>query len=151
MGRYSLRSRQKMKAMNKMVFLVAGASMLALGAYLTVFLNTTQVTNSRAGMLQNMMIGYEVNNGDVIASYTFDEAQPLKAEAGPDALSISEEAMCTKGGSDNSKGLSPGKKSQAINFEIPAIKELNLGGIDLSIDYRKSENECDLFTRGRQF
>lgn len=151
MGRHALRSRQKMKAMNKMVFMVAGASMLALGAYLTIFMNTTQVSTSRAGMLQNMMIGYEVNNGDVIASYTFDEGQPLKAERGPDATTLSKDAVCSKGGADNTKGLSPGKNNEGVNFEIPAIKELNLGGIDMSVDYRKSEENCDLFSRGIQF
>ena len=151
MGRHSLRSRQQMKTMHKMVFMVAGASMLALGAYLTIFMNTTQVSTSRAGMLQNMMIGYEVNNGEVIASYTFDNVQPLKAEEGPDAINISKEAMCAKGGADNSKGLSPGKQHTGVNFEIPAVKELNMGGIDMSVDYRKSENDCDLFTRGNQF
>ena len=137
MGRHALRSRQKMKTMHKMVFMVAGASMLALGAYLTIFMNTTQVSTSRAGMLQNMMIGYDINNGDVIASYTFDEGTPLHANEGPDAVNMSEETVCVKGGADNSKGLSPGKNNQGVNFEIPAIKELNLGGIDMSFDYRK--------------
>ncbi|MBL0339472.1 MAG: hypothetical protein IPP71_00235 [Bacteroidetes bacterium] len=31
------------------------------------------------------------------------------------------------------------------------MKELNLGGIDMSIDYRKSEENCELFTRGKHF
>lgn len=151
MGKYTIRSRQKMKAMHKMVFIVAGASMLGLAAYLTIFMNTTQVTTSKAGQFRNMMVGYDVNNGEVIAAYTFDGPYALKAATGPDAVNISPGAVCMKGGTENSKGLGPGKKQLPLNFEIPAVKELNLGGIDLSLDYRKSENNCNLFTRGTQF
>ena len=140
-----------MKSIHKTVFIVAGASMLCLAAYLTVFMNTTQVTTSKAGQFKNMMIGYEINSGDVIASYTFNNGKLLKSEFGPDAIAISKDAACVKGGTDNSKGLSPGKNMTPINFEIPAVKELNSGGIDLSLDYRRSESDGNLFTRGSQF
>lgn len=140
-----------MKTMNKTVFIVAGASLFGLAAYLTVFVNTTQVTDSRAGQLNNMMVGYEINNGEVIAAYNFDGEHPLKAETGPDAQTLSKDAAWSDGGADGTKGLSPGKSMKPVNFEIPAVKELNLGGIDLSLDYRKSEENCNLFTRGGQF
>lgn len=151
MGRNALRSRQKMKTMNKMVFAVAGASLLGLAAYFTIFINTTQVSTSTAGTQKNMMVGYDINNGDIIAAYSWDEGDILKAESGPDAIAVSKDAKCVLGGSENSKGLSTGKSMQALNFEIPAVKELNLGGIDMSIDYRKSEENCELFSRGNQF
>jgi len=151
MGKYTLRSRQKMKTMHKTVFIVAGASMFGLAAYLTIFMNTSHVTVSKAGMFKNTMVQYDVNSGDVIASYTFDNSFALKASEGPDAVTVSENAVCTKGGVENTKGLGPGKKQMPLNFEIPAIKELNVGGIDLSMDYRKSENDCNLFTRGTNF
>lgn len=151
MGKYTLRSRQKMKTMHKMVFVVAGASMMGLAAYLTIFMNTSQVTQTKAALFQNMMIGYEVSNGEVIAAYNFDGTFALKAEAGPNAVTISETAVCKPGGTENSKGIGPGKKQLPLNFEIPAIKELNVGGIDLSLDYRKSEDNCNLFTRGNLF
>ncbi len=151
MGKYTLRSRQKMKTMHKTVFMVAGASMLGLAAYLTIFMNTSQVTTTKAALIQNMMVGYDVSNGEVIASYNFDGGFALKAEAGPNAVTISEAAVCKPGGTENSKGIGPGKKQLPLNFEIPAIKELNVGGIDLSLDYRKSEDNCNLFTRGNLF
>ncbi|MBL0339471.1 MAG: hypothetical protein IPP71_00230 [Bacteroidetes bacterium] len=109
MGKQSLRGRQKMKAMNKMVFAVAGASLLGLAAYLTFFINTTQVTTSTAGLHKNMMVGYDINSGDVIAAYSWDNGELLKSESGPDAVAVSKDAMCMEGGSENSKGLSPGK------------------------------------------
>ena len=60
MGRYKLRSRQKMRAINKMVYTVAGASILGMAAYYTFFINTTQVTTSKAGLFRNMMAGYNI-------------------------------------------------------------------------------------------
>jgi hypothetical protein len=151
MGRHALRSRQKMKTMSKTVYLVAGASLLGLASYFTFFINTTQVSTSNAGVFKNMMAGYDINNGDIIAAYSWDEGDLLKAESGPDGISVSKDAICADGGSENTRGIGPGKTGAPLNFEIPSVKELNLGGIDLSIDYRKSENECNLFSRGDQF
>ncbi|HMT28417.1 MAG TPA: hypothetical protein PKD91_03975 [Bacteroidia bacterium] len=151
MGRRALRNRQTMKTMNKMVFAVAGASLLGLAAYFTFFINTTSVTTSKAGLHKNMMLGYDINNGDVIAAYDWDSGDLLKAVEGPDAISVSKEAKCIVGGTENTKGLSPGKSKEPLNFEIPAVKEINLGGIDMSVDYRKSEDNCELFTRGNHF
>ena len=151
MGRHALRSRQKMKTMSKTVYLVAGASLLGLASYFTFFINTTQVSTSNAGVFKNMMAGYDINNGDIIAAYSWDEGDLLKAESGPDGISVSKDAICTDGGSENTRGIGPGKTGTPLNFEIPSVKELNLGGIDLSIDYRKSENECNLFSRGNEF
>lgn len=151
MGKYKLRGRQKMKAINKMAFVIAGASILGLAAYFTVFINTTQVEESNAGLHQNMMLGYDISTGDVIAAYNYETGDILKADMGPDAIAVSESASITEGGADNSKGLSPGKESKPLNFTIPAVKELNLGGIDLAIDYRKSEDNCNLFSRGNSF
>ncbi len=134
-----------------MVFVVAGASLMGLAAYFTFFINTTQVTTSTAGLHKNMMLGYDINNGDVIVAYDWDNGDLLKAEIGPDAVAISKEAICAGGGTENTRGLSPGKNKQPLNFEIPAVRELNLGGIDMSVDYRKSEENCELFTRGSNF
>ncbi len=151
MGKYQLRNRQKMKAMHKMAFVVAGASLLGLAAYFTVFINTTQVSTSNAALYQNMMLGYDVNNGEVLAYYTWDDGNVTSAQAGPEAISVSKTAVCTDGGTDNTKGIGPGSSKQPLNFTIPAMKEFNLGGIDLSVDYRRSDDNCGLFTRGTSF
>lgn len=151
MSKYRLRSRQKMKAMNKMAFVVAGASLLGLAAYFTIFINTTQVSTSNAGLFENMMLGYDINNGEIIAYYSFNESEITKANFGPNAISVSKTAKVMDGGTENTSGLTPGTKKEALNFTIPAVKELNLGGIDFSIDYRKSEDNCNLFTRGNTF
>jgi hypothetical protein len=98
-----------------------------------------------------MMLGYDINSGDVIAAYSWDAGELLKAEIGPDAIAASSEAICIEGGTENSMGLSPGKNMKPLNFTIPAVKELNLGGIDMSLDYRKSEENCNLFSRGTHF
>jgi hypothetical protein len=151
MGRYQLRRRQKMKAIHKMAFIVAGSSILGLAAYFTIFMNTTQVSTSNAALHQNMMLGYDFATGEVLAYYSWDTGNLTTAEIGPEASSVSKTARCLAGGTENSLGLSPGKLKEPLNFTIPAMKEFNLGGIDFSIDYRKSEQECNLFTRGNNF
>jgi hypothetical protein len=150
MGRYNIRGRQKMKTMNRMVFAVAGASMLGLAAYMIIFINTSQVSTSNAGLFKNMMLGYDLNTGDVIASYTF-EGEVLKAEQGPDAIEVSQHAASVNGGADNTRGLTPGAEGRPVHFAIPAVKELNFGGIDVSLDYRRSEATCSFFSRGNYF
>jgi hypothetical protein len=151
MGKYKLKGRQKMKAINKMAFVIAGASILGLAAYFTVFISTTQVEESTAGLHQNMMLGYDISTGDVIAAYNYEATDILEADTGPDAIAVSASAKVNDGGADNSKGLSPGKENKSLNFTIPAVKEFNLGGIDLALDYRKSEDNCNLFSRGNSF
>ncbi|MBK7970417.1 MAG: hypothetical protein IPK08_16565 [Bacteroidetes bacterium] len=80
--------------MSKTVYLVAGASLLGLASYFTFFINTTQVSTSNAGVFKNMMAGYDINNGDIIAAYSWDEGDLLKAESGPDGISVSKDAIC---------------------------------------------------------
>ncbi|QQR94920.1 MAG: hypothetical protein IPJ93_14395 [Bacteroidota bacterium] len=52
-----LRQRQKMSIMYKAIFVTAGTSIMGLAVYLTVVMNTSNVTDSRAGALTNMIQG----------------------------------------------------------------------------------------------
>jgi hypothetical protein len=151
MGRYKLRSRTKMRAINKMVYSVAGASILGLAAYYSFFINTTQVTTSKAGIFRNMMLGYDINSGDVIAAFTWDDGKILTAEIGTNATAVAKDAVCAKGGAENTIGIGPGKSGNPLKLEIAPNKELNLGGIDVSLDYIKSESTCSFFSRGNTF
>ena len=55
------------------------------------------------------------------------------------------------GGAENTIGIGPGKSGTPLNFEISAAKELNLGGIDVSLDYRRLESSCSFYSRGTGF
>ncbi|HEX5002449.1 MAG TPA: hypothetical protein VFW78_08120 [Bacteroidia bacterium] len=151
MANYKLRSRQKMQAINRMVYLVAGTSILGLAAYYMVVINTTQVTETQAGIFRNMMLGYDLNSGDVISAFSWDDGQILKAEIGSNALSVSKDAVCMQGGTDNTKGIGPGKSGDPLRLEISSSKDLNLNGIDVALDYKRLESNCSFFSRGKSF
>ncbi|HRB41055.1 MAG TPA: hypothetical protein PKX86_10145, partial [Bacteroidia bacterium] len=74
-----LRQRQKMSIMYKAIFVTAGTSIMGLAVYLTVVMNTSNVTDSRAGALTNMIQGYDVNNGEVICAFDWNGDDPTKA------------------------------------------------------------------------
>lgn len=149
--RPQLRNRQKMKVLNKGVLVVAGTSILGLMLYLTVFVNTTNVSTSKANKMSNMMACYDLNNGDVISQFDFNSDNPLQATAGPDAISIGKDAHVTDDGVDQTKGLSAGKSKNDIRMEIPADNHFNCDGIDISLDFKRTEESANFYSRGKYF
>src|ERR1043165_4699851 len=109
-------NRQKLAVITKGVMIAAGASILGMFVYFTIFMNTAEVNKSNAGTMSNMMLGYDNNNGDVISYFTFDQ-DPGKAKIGPDALKISKGAILCDGGSNNTKGLCVGAGEEEIRLE----------------------------------
>ena len=146
-----LRQRQKMSIINKGVLVVAGTSIMGLAVYMTMFMNTTSVTNTKASSMSNMMLGYDLNNGEVVSSYDWNSDDPMKATKGPDAVKISRFAQSMSDGVDGTNGLSAGKTEEGINMEIPADNYFNTDGIDLSFDFKRTEETCNFFTRGKYF
>ncbi len=149
--RPQLKQRQKMSIINKGVLVVAGTSIMGLAVYMTMFMNTTSVTNTKAGTMANMMLGYDLNNGEVVSSFDWNSDDPVKATKGPDAISISRFAQSMGDGVDGSNGLSAGRTEEGINMEIPADNYFNTDGIDISFDYKRAEETCNFFTRGKYF
>ena len=130
-----LRQRQKMSIISKGVLVVAGTSIMGLAVYMTMFMNTTSVTNTKANSMSNMMLGYDLNNGEVVSSFDWNSDDPLKASKGPDANKISRFAQSMSDGVDGTNGLSAGKTEEGINMEIPADNYFNTDGIDLSFNF----------------
>ena len=151
MGRYKLKPRTRMRTIHKMALTVSALSLAGIAAYFVFVAGNTKSTDSTAGTSKNMMIGYDMGNGSVILKYDWENGQVGKAATGPDAVFHSRFASCSEGGADNSVGLNPGSTGQPLNLVIPAVREMNLGGIDLSIDYRLSEKDCELVSRGDAF
>lgn len=151
MGKYKLKTRTRMRTIHKMAITVTALSFAGIGSYFVFIAGNTQSTDSNAGTSKNMMIGYELGSGSVILKYDWENGQVGKAATGPDAVFHSRFASCSEGGADNSVGLNPGATGQPLNLVIPAVREMNLGGLDLSIDYRLSEKNCELVSRGDAF
>ncbi|HMR46612.1 MAG TPA: hypothetical protein PKC85_07530 [Bacteroidia bacterium] len=146
-----LRQRQKMSLMHKAIFVTAGTSIMGLAVYLTVVMNTSNVTDSRAGALTNMIQGYDVNNGEVICAFDWNGDDPTKASKGPDAIKISPFAAVMSEGVEGTNGLSAGKSKDGIDLTIPTDNYFNTDGIDISFDYKRLDDECDFVSRGRYF
>jgi hypothetical protein len=139
-----------MRVIHKLAIGITVLSTAGIASYFVFIGGSSKTTDSTAGS-SNMMIGYESDMGEVLIKYNWEEGQVGKAMMGPDAIYHSRTAACTQGGADNSLGLSPGLNGQPLNFTIPAVREMNLGGIDLSMDYRLSEKNCELISRGSGF
>ncbi len=146
-----LRQRQKMSLMHKAIFVTAGTSIMGLAVYLTVVMNTSNVTDSRAGALTNMIQGYDVNNGEVICAFDWNGDDPTKASKGPDAIKISPFAAVMSEGVEGTNGLSAGKSKDGIDLTIPTDNYFNTDGIDISFDYKRLDDDCDFISRGRYF
>lgn len=143
--------KQKLTILTKGIMLAGGTSIICLIAYFTVMFNSADVEISKAEAQARMMMGYEVGDGEVISSFTWDNKNAAKAFNGPDAISISQSAVVMPDGHGETNGLSAGTDKKDINLEIPAAKEFNTEGIDISFDFRRMEESCDFYSRGNYF
>ncbi|MFN8153677.1 MAG: hypothetical protein U0Y08_05225 [Bacteroidia bacterium] len=148
---YNLRpsNRQKLSTLQRGTLIIGGVSIMAVAAYMTVVMNTADVTESQAGI--NLMEQDPVNNGEVVVGYSWDINPVTKADYGPNAISCSPNATCIAGSFDNSFGLSAGHGLKPINLEIKPVEGMNADGIDIAIDYRRTEAEGNFYSRGKDF
>lgn len=148
---YNLRpnNRQKLNTLQRGTLIIGGISVMAVAAYMTVVMNTADVTESKAGI--NLMEQDPVNNGEVIAGFSWDINPVTKADYGSNAIDCSPNAECIGGSYDNSFGLSAGNTLKPINLVIKPTDGLNADGIDISIDYKRSEPDGNFYTRGKDF
>jgi hypothetical protein len=131
--------------------IAAGGSIIGIFIYMTTFFNAAAVDDALAETHARSMMGYDINDGDVIASFNWDEKVAGKATVGPDAIDISKSAEVTADGFNETSGLSAGKGKKEINMQVPADKEFNTEGIDISFDFRRMEETCDFYSRGNYF
>ncbi len=153
MGRTKMKQRntqkQKLSTLTKGIMVAAGGSILGMMLYFTVFFNSADVEISKAEEHARSMMGYEITDGEVLASYNWETADILRAENGIDAASVSKTAQITPHGKDDSQGLSPMGKE--LNMKLAKSKKLNPEGIDISFDFRRFEDDCDFYSRGSYF
>lgn len=148
---YNLRpsNRQKMSTLQRGTLIIGGVSVLAVAAYMTVVMNTADVTETKAGI--NLMEQDPVNNGEIVAGFSWDINPATKADYGPNAVSVSPNAECIAGSHDNSFGLSAGNTLKPINLVIKPVEGMNADGIDIGIDYRRTEADGNFYSRGKDF
>ena len=147
---YKLHQQNKLRTLQRGTLIIGGASILALVAYITVIVNTADVNQSLASH-RNLLATDEINNGEVLSGFTWDENPATKADVGPNAISVSNAATCVTGATDTSYGLSAGNSMKNIDLRIKPNDGLNADGIDISIDFRRMESSGNFYTRGNSF
>lgn len=92
-----------------------------------------------------------LNNGDIICMFDWNSGEITSAQIGPDATSISKAALISGGGRSSTNALNPGKPGAPVNMVIPGSPYFDTEGIDVAIDFRRSEGSGNFFTRGNAF
>ncbi len=151
MAGFNLRPTQKLRTLQKGTLIVAGASIICMICYFTLFINTVDITNSSATNRNKLMDTDPINNGEILCMFTWNKNPVTKSDIGTLAKEVSMDAECIAGGKDQSFGLSAGKTDKTIDLKIDATDELNIPGIDISVDYRCMEPAGSFFSRGNYF
>ena len=87
----------------------------------------------------------------IITKFTWNTVSlKTKADIGPDALSISKNSFLCNSGFAGTKGLNPGGPGEDINMKLPGYF-YNVSGIDISLSFRREENDGSFFKRGDDF
>jgi hypothetical protein len=139
---------------NRTILLVSCVSLIGLSTYFFIIFNSSQTENSTAGLFENMMMGYSLEPGETIMEFNWEQPNIISSEIGPDAINITDGERFVITGSDSTNfnhGIGPVKSSKNFLIELPSIKELNLGGLDVSIDYKYSNKNVSFFSRGKHF
>jgi len=145
-----LKSSQKLKTIPRFALVAGGLSILTFVAYLSFVVYTTKSEHSLAGK-NDLLINDKINNGEIVAAFSWNQSKTMKAEIGADAVDISINAETTFDGVDSTFGLSAGKTKKDINLRLMPNEAYNADGIDISIDYRKLESSGNFYTRGNTF
>jgi hypothetical protein len=123
----------------------AGAFLFGTTVAFLIAINTGMWGDSKAGSNETL------NNGDIICMFNWNEGDITKSTIGPDAVSVSKAAFISGGGRSSTDALNPGKPGAPVNFVIPGSPYFDTEGIDMAIDFRRSEGSGDFFTRGNVF
>jgi hypothetical protein len=145
-----LKSSQKLKTIPRFALVAGGISILTFVAYLSFVVYTTKSEDSLAGK-NELLINDKINNGEIVAAFSWDQSKTMKAEIGEDAVDICINAETTFDGVDSTFGLSAGNTNKDINLKLKSNEAYNADGIDISIDYRKLEPSGNFYTRGNTF
>ncbi|GEM_PF-674936 len=143
--------KQKLSVLTKGIMIVGGTSIMGLAIYFTTFFNSAKINELKAEQHARSMMAYDVSEGDVICSFTWDENSVLHSAVGAQATSSGNSALVLHDAETESNGLSAGTGKKDIDLEIKSSNEFNTEGIDISFDYRRTEESCDFYSRGSYF
>ncbi len=95
---------------------------------------------------------YILVQAQIISKFTWESSPVTTAVIGPNANSVSASATSSPGGSGGTNGLNAGTPTTDINLTFSSPSSLSLfdglPGIDISVDFKRKENQASFFTRG---
>ncbi len=99
--------------------------------------------------LLSLLILSVAAQAQLISKFTWDTyADPARADYGPNATGISTYATIETGGSNGTKGLSPGASgAHDINMYLPA-SYYEIPSLEIYIDFKRKESDAVFFTLG---
>lgn len=135
------------------VVLVCGlvSGFLILAGTILVLLNMNSLKKIQATETGFEGGGNDVTNGEIISEFTWEKDPVSNAILGPDAFKSGKEAHSMDGGKGSTKGLSAGANGKNIDLEISGEEIFKQDGIDISLDFKRSEASGDFFSRGNVF
>lgn len=146
---YKLNQKQSMKTTVRYKMIAGGASILGLIAYITIVMNTADVDESKAN-IRDLIANDPINNGEIVLGFSWDMNPSTKADIGADAISI-QSGVCMGITTDSTFGLSASTRNKEINMVLKPTDGLNADGLDISIDYKRTEESGNFYTRGNTF
>jgi hypothetical protein len=87
------------------------------------------------------------SSAQILSEFTWDSNPVTQAVIGPNGTSVNAAASSVAGGFAGTNGLDPGTGSNNINLVVPGAT-LEDSGLDVSIYFRKEENDASFFTLG---
>lgn len=151
MAGYTLRPNQKLRTLQRGSLIVAGASILGIVCYFTLFFSQVDTTQSFGATKNKWMDTDPINNGEIVCMFTWNENPVITASMGSSGTEASINSECIPGGKDQTFGLSAGTTSKPINLLINADETFNMPGIDISLDYNCMDENGSFFARGNYF
>src|SRR5258708_1212742 len=84
----------------------------------------------------------------VISQFNWNSNPVTKAAVGPDATYLSVFAVSSPGGVGGTNGLNAGLGRHDIDMIMPGTPFVSQPGLDISVDFRKEENDASFFLLG---
>src|SRR3954464_6155384 len=114
------------------LMVVAGiAGVLLLSGVVTMVviqLGDSSMTKAAEGGMEAGLGIIDLNSGEILSKFDWDEESPLSAVIGPNALSAGKTARCSAGGRSSSMGINAGSSGEGINLTLKGTTFFDVDG-----------------------
>lgn len=141
--------KQKLALRLMVVGAVAGVMVLTtIVTLVTIHLGESTKTRASEAGYEAGVTGTDLNSGEILSKFDWDQESVLTATIGPNAISAGKTVSCTPGGRSSTHGLNPGASGNDINLVLSGNSYFDVDGMDISIDFIRKEPSGYFFSRG---